>query len=174
MTSASKLSNGAKGLLRQLRDHHRWLTEQHRLWIADDPQGANDSTFTHRMARFSLIEQALRCAGLTGCIWAPGGRCPQDAPVTCDGCTESDRPEQAVQLGMNAAASDTVASSLQPQSGDWSRPATTESSGLYVAPRPESFPNFELTPDMAGVLDRLGHTNALVTGAGGTNIKVGT
>ena len=69
---------------------------------------------------------------------------------------------------MNDATSDTVASSLQPQSGEWSRPATTESSGLYVAPRPEPFPNFEPTPDMAGVLDRLGHTNALVTGAAGT------
>ena len=168
MTSASKLSNGAKGLLRQLRDNHRWLTEQHRLWIADDPQCANDRTFAHRMALFSLIEQALRCAGLTGCIWAPGGRCPQDAPVTCDRCTESDRPEQEVQLGTNDATSNIEARPLQPQSGEWSRPATTESSGLYVAPRPEPFPNFELTPDMAEVLDRLGHTNALVTGAGGT------
>ena len=152
MTSASKMFNEAKGLLHQLRDHQRWLTEQHRLWIADDPQGANDSTFAHRMALFSLIEQALRCAGLTGCIWAPGGRCPQDAPVTCDGCTESDRPEQAVQLGMNDATSNTVARPLQPQSGEWSRPATTESSGLYVAPRPEPFPDFEPTSDMAGVL----------------------
>ena len=36
MTSASKMSNEDKGLLHRLRDNHRWLTEQHRLWIADE------------------------------------------------------------------------------------------------------------------------------------------
>ena len=36
MTSASKMFNEAKGLLRLHRNNHRWLTEQHRLWIADE------------------------------------------------------------------------------------------------------------------------------------------
>ena len=82
----SSLSTSAKVLLRRLRAGQRWLTEQHRLWLADDPKAATDERFSWSLAAWDAMEQVFRCSGYTGCIWGPDGHCPDDAPVICDGC----------------------------------------------------------------------------------------
>ena len=104
MTSVFEMSISAKDSVRQLRAGHRWLTEQHRLWLAGDRLDGDDAKFSRILDAWGLLEQVLRRTGYGGCIWAPGGRCPADAPVICDGCTESAQSESVVQWGLEGVA----------------------------------------------------------------------
>ena len=109
--TVSELSTSAKELVRQLRASQKWLTVQHRIWLADDHDrlDGDDAKFSRILDDWGLLEQVLRRAGFGGCIWAPGGRCPADAPVVCDGCTESAQSEAVVQLGLEGVAQSTRA-----------------------------------------------------------------
>jgi len=109
MTSVFEMSISAKDSVRQLRAGHRWLTEQHRLWLAGDRLDGDDAKFSRILDDWGLLEQVLRRTGYGGCIWAPGGRCPADAPVICDGCTESAQSEAVVQLDLEGVAQSTRA-----------------------------------------------------------------
>ena len=112
MTSVFEMSISAKDSVRQLRAGHRWLTEQHRLWLAGDRLDGDDAKFSRILDDWGLLEQVLRRAGFGGCIWAPGGRCPADAPVVCDGCTESAQSNVVVQLGLEGIAQSTRANAV--------------------------------------------------------------
>ena len=105
----SELSTSAKELVRQLRASQKWLTVQHRIWLADDPDrlDGDDAKFSRILDDWGLLEQVLRRAGFGGCIWAPGGRCPADAPVICDGCTDPTQSEAVVQLGLEGISAST-------------------------------------------------------------------
>ena len=46
MTSVFEMSISAKDSVRQLRAGHRWLTEQHRLWLAGDRLDGDDAKFS--------------------------------------------------------------------------------------------------------------------------------
>ena len=107
----SELSTSAKELVRQLRASQKWLTVQHRIWLADDHDrlDGDDAKFSHILDDWGLLEQVLRRTGYGGCIWAPGLLCPGDAPVICDGCTESAQSEAVVQLGLEGVAQSTRA-----------------------------------------------------------------
>jgi len=103
MTSEFNLSTSSKGLLRRLRAGQRWLTEEHRRWLVDDPQTASDERFIAARTGWDQLERVFRCTGYTACIWEPDGRCPADAPVICDGClgtAEAEPLAPAAQLGL--------------------------------------------------------------------------
>jgi len=112
MTSGFELSVNTKESVRQIRAGHRWLIEQHRLWLAGDPLDGDDTKFSHILGDWGLLEQVLRRTGFIGCIWAPGGLCPADAPVICDDCTESAQSKVVVQLGLEGIAPSTQANSV--------------------------------------------------------------
>ena len=105
----SELSTSAKELVRQLRASQKWLTVQHRIWLADDHDrlDGDDAKFSHILDDWGLLEQVLRRTGYGGCIWAPSSRCPADAPVICDGCTDPIRSEAVVQLGLEGISAST-------------------------------------------------------------------
>ena len=111
MTSGFELSINTKESVRQLRASQKWLTVQHRIWLADDHDrlDGDDAKFSHILDDWGLLEQVLRRTGFGGCIWAPGLLCPADAPVICDGCTESAQSEAVVQLGLEGVAQSTRA-----------------------------------------------------------------
>ena len=112
--SVSELSTSAKELVRQLRASQKWLTVQHRIWLADD-HGRLDgdaAKFSRILDNWGLLEQVLRRTGYGACIWAPGLLCPADAPVICDGCTEATQPEAVVQLGLEGIAQPTRANPI--------------------------------------------------------------
>jgi hypothetical protein len=75
-----------KDLLARLKAGQKWLAVEHRLWITDDPQAASDAKFSAALAGWDSLERVFRCSGYAGCIWGPGGSCPEDSPVLCDGC----------------------------------------------------------------------------------------
>ena len=85
-TSVSNLSESVKALIIRLRRGQRWLTEEHRSWMADDSRAASDEAFSAALAGWDQIERVLRCSVYTGCIWGVNRSCPQDAPVRCGGC----------------------------------------------------------------------------------------
>ena len=107
MTSVFEMSISAKDSVRQLRAGHRWLTEQHRLWLAGDRLDGDDAKFSHILDDWGLLEQVLRRTGYGGCIWAPGLLCPADAPVICDGCIAPTQTKAAVQLGLEGISAST-------------------------------------------------------------------
>ena len=102
----SELSTSAKELVRQLRASQKWLTVQHRIWLANDHDrlDGDDAKFSRILDDWGLLEQVLRRTGFGGCIWAPGSRCPADAPVICDGCTDPTQSEAVVRLGLEGVA----------------------------------------------------------------------
>ena len=110
--TVSELSTSAKESVRQLRASQKWLTVQHRIWLAGDRLDGDDTKFSRILDDWGLLEQVLRRTGYGGCIWAPGGRCPADAPVICDGCTESAQSEAVVQLGLEGVAQSTRANAV--------------------------------------------------------------
>jgi len=93
-TSASDLSTTNKEILRRLRAGQRWLTEQHRLFLANDPRAASDKNFSNAMAGWDELERVFHCSDYRGCIWGAGYRCPEDAPLVCYGCI--DKPVEAL------------------------------------------------------------------------------
>ena len=109
--TVSEPPTSAKESVRQLRASQKWLTVQHRIWLADDYDrlDGDDAKFSRILDDWGLLEQVLRRAGFGGCIWAPCGRCPADAPVVCDGFTESAQSEAVVQLGLEGVAQSTRA-----------------------------------------------------------------
>ena len=107
MTSVFEMSISAKDSVRQLRAGHRWLTEQHRLWLAGDRLDGDDAKFSRILDDWGLLEQVLRRTGYGGCIWAPGLLCPADAPVICDGCIAPTQTKAAVQLGLEGISAST-------------------------------------------------------------------
>ena len=107
--SVSELSTSAKELVRQLRASQKWLTVQHRIWLADDHDrlDGDDAKFSRILDDWGLLEQVLRRTGFGGCIWAPSSRCPADAPVICDGCIAPTQTKAAVQLGLEGISAST-------------------------------------------------------------------
>ena len=103
----SELSTGTTELVRQLRASQKWLTEQHRLWLAGDRLDGDDAKFSRILDNWGLLEQLVRRTGFGGCIWAPSGRCPADAPVICDGCTAPTQSEAVVELGLEGILAST-------------------------------------------------------------------
>ena len=89
MASAYKrpvLSESVNGFMGRLRKGHRWLTEQHRLWLFGDTMASDDERFSQALAQWDALERVMRCFGYQGCVWGALKRCPVDAPVICDGC----------------------------------------------------------------------------------------
>ena len=107
MTSVFEMSISAKDSVRQLRAGHRWLTEQHRLWLEGDRLDGDDAKFSCILDDWGLLEQVLRRTGYGGCIWAPGLLCPADAPVICDGCIAPTQTKAAIQLGLEGISAST-------------------------------------------------------------------
>lgn len=88
--------------LNRLRRGNKWLQEQHRGWLADDPAAANDAEFSHALAGWLDLENILRSTGYQGCIHGPGAICPEDGPVVCDGCLGSSQRVVPETLAPNA------------------------------------------------------------------------
>lgn len=63
MISASEQSTSSKESLRRLRAGQRWLTEQHRLWLADDSHAAPGDKFSAALAAWYQLEWVFRCSG---------------------------------------------------------------------------------------------------------------
>ena len=107
--TVSELSTSAKESVRQLRASQKWLTVQHRIWLADNHGSldGDDAKFSRILDNWGLLEQFLRRTGFGGCIWAPSGRCPEDAPVICDGCTAPTQSEAVVRSGLEGILAST-------------------------------------------------------------------
>ena len=80
------LSESAVLLMARLRKGSQWLAEQHCLWLSEDPIASADVKFSHALASWTELERVFRCTGYRDCIFGADQRCPQDAPVTCNGC----------------------------------------------------------------------------------------
>ena len=93
-------SETAQAILARLRNGQGWLTEQHQLYLADDPAAASDERFCIALATWEQLERVFRCTGYQGCIWGPDVRCPDDAPVNCNGCLTDTPPDPELQLSL--------------------------------------------------------------------------
>ena len=102
MASECSLTASTSEMLRRLRVGQRWLTEQHRAYLAEDPAAASDEKFSIALAAWDQLERVFRCSGYQGCIWGEGQRCPKDAPVICDQCVDNPEVEPSRQLSMEA------------------------------------------------------------------------
>ena len=80
------VSTRAYDLPARLRAGSGVLTEQHRLWLDGDANAWDDVTFSWALAGWNDIEKVLRQNGYTDCIFGPGHACPEESPVSCDGC----------------------------------------------------------------------------------------
>ena len=105
--TVSEPPTSAKELVRQLRASQKWLTVQHRIWLAGDRLDGGDTKFSRILDDWGLLEQVLRRTGYRSCIWAPGLLCPADAPVICDGCIAPTQTKAAVQLGLEGISAST-------------------------------------------------------------------
>ena len=63
--TVSELSTSAKELVRQLRASQKWLTVQHRIWLADNHGSldGDDAKFSCILDDWGLLEQVLRRTG---------------------------------------------------------------------------------------------------------------
>ena len=74
-------------LLSRLQAGSRWLTAEHQGWLDDKEDAASDERFSVALAAWDEMERSLRRVyGNEGCIFGSDQRCPQNAPVWCDGC----------------------------------------------------------------------------------------
>lgn len=80
---------GARNILVRLRKGYGWLTEQHRLWLKDDPMAVSDEVFSAALIGWDGMERIFRCSGYEGCIWGTNNLCVADAPIVCDACVGS-------------------------------------------------------------------------------------
>lgn len=79
--------DGRDLLLQRLLAGSRWLTAARSAWAEDRPDAPTDARFSAALAAWDVLERKLRhqfC--YEGCVYGPGQRCPEDAPVTCDAC----------------------------------------------------------------------------------------
>jgi hypothetical protein len=76
----------ADALLSRLQAGSQWLTAQHQAWIDGAESAVSDQKFSVALAGWAQLEQELRALGFEDCIFGVGGRCPDDAPVSCDFC----------------------------------------------------------------------------------------
>jgi hypothetical protein len=88
---ASPASGGSEDsaiatLLSRLQAGSQWLTAQHQAWIDGAESAVSDQKFSVALAGWAQLEQELRALGFEDCIFGVGGRCPDDAPVSCDFC----------------------------------------------------------------------------------------
>ena len=83
----------------------RWLTEQHTLWLNDDPAAVGDERFYHALDGWERLEDQLRdIQGFQGCVFGPGEHCPQEAVVNCAACVTTKETVESLerQLGFSA------------------------------------------------------------------------
>ena len=81
------LSESAVLLMERLQAGSQWLTAQHQAWLDDEKGAASDERFSAALDGWAEMERSLRLVySYQGCIFGADQRCPQDAPVTCDGC----------------------------------------------------------------------------------------
>jgi hypothetical protein len=74
-------------LLSRLQSGSHWLTAQHLAWLEGKQNAASDERFSIAVAAWGEMERSLRLVfGYEACIFGPGSRCPEDAPVICDFC----------------------------------------------------------------------------------------
>ena len=74
-------------LLSRLQAGSRWLTAQHQAWLDKKQGAASDERFSVALDAWAEMERSLRLVyDYQGCIFGPDQRCPEDAPVRCDGC----------------------------------------------------------------------------------------
>ena len=83
--------NQTKGKRRKLaqaaENSSQWLTAQHQAWLDDKKDAASGERFSVALDGWAEMERSLRLVyNYEGCIFGPDQRCPEDAPVTCDGC----------------------------------------------------------------------------------------
>jgi len=87
LSSALSLPQATAALVQRLRDGQAWLTDQHHLFLADDPCAADGTSFSRALAGWDALEQDLRQKfGFSGCIRGPDQACPGDAPARCSAC----------------------------------------------------------------------------------------
>jgi hypothetical protein len=87
--AALRESRPALRLLLELRQGQQWLTRQHQLWVAKDPNAADDETFSRVLNQWCAKDYMLRrLYGWQDCIHGPGQRCPADGVADCRGCAE--------------------------------------------------------------------------------------
>ena len=76
-------------LLSRLQAGSRWLTAEHQAWLEDRKDAASDERFSVALDAWAGMERSLRLVyGYQGCVFGPSGRCPADAPVSCDRCLD--------------------------------------------------------------------------------------
>ena len=74
-------------LLSRLQAGSQWLTAQHQAWLGNKEDVASDERFSVALDGWGEMERSLRRVyGNGGCIFGSDQRCPQNAPVWCDGC----------------------------------------------------------------------------------------
>lgn len=101
MNYPSDLSPQAETIRQRLQAGQQWLMDQHEVYLAGESVAASDAQFGRALAAWTELERVYRCAVPEACIWAPDGRCPENAPVTCDGCVgKGDFTTPAAQLGL--------------------------------------------------------------------------
>ena len=88
-------------LLDRLRAGQTWLLDQHHRWQTDDTTAVDDAEFSRIWNSWWALDDRLRADhGFQGCIFAPGGACPDGFP--CRGCAESPSPGVVAQLELVA------------------------------------------------------------------------
>ena len=102
-------------LLARLQVGSGCLTEQHRLWLDGDANAWEDITFSKALAGWTDLEHELRRNGYSGCIFGPGHACPEESPVSCDGCLRGIEPAHTI---LDPEPTPTVTSPDQPQQLD--------------------------------------------------------
>lgn len=88
-------------LLDRLRAGQVWLLDQHHRWQNDDTTAATDAEFSRVWNSWWALDERLRAEyGFQGCIYGPGGACPEGFP--CQGCADRLTPSVVAQLELTS------------------------------------------------------------------------
>ena len=93
----NEIDEKRSALLDRLRNGQTWLLDQHQRWQAGDTTAVDDAEFSRVWNSWWALDDRLRADhGFQGCIFFPGGSCPEGFP--CHGCAESPSPGVVAQL----------------------------------------------------------------------------
>ena len=74
-------------LLERLRNGARWLRDEHRRLLDDDPHRASHEVFSTVSVSWDQLETTLRqLHHYEGCVMGHGKRCPEGGPMRCSAC----------------------------------------------------------------------------------------
>ena len=91
----------ADALLDRLRTGQTWLLDQHHPWQNDDTTAVDDAEFSRVWNSWWALDDRLRADyGFQGCIYGPGGACPEGFP--CQGCADRLTPSVVAQLELTS------------------------------------------------------------------------